>query len=259
MAVAILVVSAGVSADEADPWHKFYQFRHSSALPGNLFGVTADGQIGFDGALQQNVPVAYTPSAGNWVLGGNSGSNDSGIHLKWRGGEVNGTAFLGVGLGKPGRGIYLSEMATGDDYAPAQNVQVQLMGETFEHPAVAVGIQDIQDNRQRAVGTPHGARSVYVVVTGRIGQGDRPSHVSLGWGGGRFGSTAFGGISVPISTQATFVGEYDGLNTNAGLAYSLVSAPERQPWGAVAYLGWSDLERPMIGFTITRRNVLAEY
>ena len=259
LAVAVLVIGTVVSAQAADNWNEFYQFRHSSTLPGNLFGVTTDGQVGFEGALLQNVPVAYTPCSGNWVLGGNSGSNNSGLHLGWGGDKVNGTALLGVGLGKSGRGIYLSEMVTGTDICPAYNIQIQVMAETFDHPAVAVGVQDILNQRQRMVGHPHGARSAYAVITGKIGPAERPTYITLGWGGGRFSSSPFGGISMPLSNMATLVGEYDGFNTNAGLAWSLLSRPAQRQWGAIGYLGWSDLERPVVGFTLTRKKAVLPY
>ncbi len=99
-----LVLAGPVRADT--DWNEFYQFRHSSTLPGNMFGVSPAGQVGFDGALQQNVPVAYTPSADNWVIGGNSGSNTGSVHIGFGGANVNGTAFIGLGVGRPGHGMY---------------------------------------------------------------------------------------------------------------------------------------------------------
>ena len=184
LVIVALAIGGIVSGAGADNWREFYQFKHSSTLPGNLFGVGPGGQVGFDGALLQNVPVAYTPCAGNWVLGGNSGSNSSGLHIGWGGANVNGTAFLGVGFGKPGHGVYLSNMETGDDWVSAYNVQVQVMRETFGHPAVAIGVQDILSQRERVIGGHHGARSAYVVITGKIGDPDKPTYMSLGWGGG---------------------------------------------------------------------------
>jgi len=243
----LLAIGIVCSSSAADNWDEFYQFRHSSTLPGNLFAVTRDGQVGFTGALQQNVPVAYTPCAGNWVIGGNSGSNDGSIHVSWGGAEVNGTAFLGIGLGSPGRGIYFSNMETGDDWCSSYNVQVQVMPETFGHPAVAVGVQDIWNQRQRVVGQPYGARSAYAVITGVVGPEDRPAYISLGWGGGRFGSSPFGGLSMHVADRLAVVAEYDGFNTNAGAAYNFL--PSQQKMAAIGYLGWSDLDRPVVGLT----------
>ena len=197
--------------------------------------------------------MAYTPCAGNWVIGGNSGSNNSSLHVDWGGGNVNGTAFLGIGFGKPGHGMYFSDMETGNDWVSAYNVQVQVMEETFEHPAVAIGLQDILNQRKRVIGRNYGAQSPYVVITGKVGAPDKPAYVSLGWGWGRFGSGPFGGISLPVADQLTIVAEYDGFNTNVGAAYSLVSRPREREWGAMGYLGWSDLERPVVGFAITKR------
>ncbi len=252
LVVTTLALLGTISVGVADNWNEFYQFRHSSALPGNLFAVSAEGQVGFDGALLQNVPVAYTPCGGNWVLGGNCGSTSHSVEVDWGGPDVNGTAFLGIGFGKPGHGVYISDIETGDDWASAYNIQVQVMAESFERPALAVGIQDVLNQRERVVGQPHGALSPYVVITGRIGPPEQPMYMSLGWGGGRFGSSPIGGLSMPASDQLTVVAEYDGFNTNAGVAYSLHSRRAQRDWGIIGYFGLSDLERPIVGFTFTK-------
>lgn len=252
LATLLVALVGTISVGSADNWNEFYQFRHSSTLPGNLFAVTPDGQVGFAGALLQNVPVAYTPCAGNWVLGGNCGSNSGSFHVSWGGSEVNGTGFIGGGFGKSGHGIYFSEMLTGTDICPAYNIQIQVAAETFERPALALGVQDILNQRERVVGHPYGARSAYAVITGRIGPPEKPTYVTLGWGGGRFGSSPFGGLSIPVANQLTLVAEYDGFNTNAGAAFSLLSQPAQRDWAIIGYIGFSDLERPVVGFTLTK-------
>ncbi len=235
----------------ADDWYDFYQFRHSSTLPGNLFGVSPEGQVGFAGALQQNVPVAYTPVRDNWVIGYNSGSNTGSVEMGWGGSEVNGTAFIGMGWGEPGRGIYGSWMATGSDICPAYNLQVQLAAGGQGRPAFAVGVQDILNQREDYVGDPHGARSFYGVATKSIGD-LLDGYVSLGWGNGRFNESVFGGVSISLSDTLTLVAEYDGFNTNAGLALSGLDTGEDQDWIAMGYFGYSDLDMPVVGLTVTK-------
>ena len=249
-----LVLTGPVRADT--DWNEFYQFRHSSALPGNMFGVSPDGQVGFEGALQQNVPVAYTPAADNWVLGYNSGSNSSSVKLGFSRADVNGTAFIGLGVGRPGHGIYGSWMATESRVSEAYNFQYQLVDGGQRGWALAVGVQDILNQRQDYAGDPYGARSIYGVATRPLNLfGD--SYLTVGWGDGRFGTSPFGGLSIPVTGGLTLVTEYDGMQVNAGLALSGLGQSteeysEKQKWIALSYFGYSGLDRPVIGLVITR-------
>jgi len=255
-AIVLLVFALGGPVLADLDWKEFYQFRHSSSLPGNMFGVSPAGQVGFDGALQQNVPVAYTPTADNWVIGGNSGSNTGRVEIGFGGDDVNGTAFIGLGAGRPGHGIYGSWMATGVDIAEAYNFQYQLVDGGPRGWALAIGVQDILNQRQNYVGDPYGARSIYGVATRLVDLfGD--SYLTVGWGDGRFDSSPFGGLSVPVTGGLTLVTEYDGLQVNAGLALSGLgqSAEEyrkSQKWIALAYFGYSGLERPVVGLVVTK-------
>ena len=250
----VLVLAGSVRADT--DWKEFYQFRHSSTLPGNMFGVSPTGQVGFDGALQQNVPVAYTPSADNWVIGYNSGSNTGSLEIGFSGDDVNGTGFIGLGAGKPGHGMYGSWMMTGSDIAEAYNFQCQLADGGQRSWALAVGVQDILNQRDDYAGDPYGARSIYGVGTRPLNLfGD--SYLTVGWGDGRFGNSVFGGLSVPVTGGLTLVTEYDGMQVNAGLALSGLGRSaeeysESQKWIALAYFGYSDLDRPVVGLVITK-------
>jgi len=239
-------------AQAATDWDLYYQFRHVSTLPGNAFGVTPEGAIGFDGALQQNIPVAYTPCADNYIVGFWSGSTSSSLEFGFSGADVNGTATIGLGFGRPGHGIYFSDMFTGSDWCAAYNFQFQIMPETAKRPAVAIGVNDILNQRQKVLGIPYGARSIYVTSTWKAGSPDQPYYVTAGWGGGRFDSGPFGGMSYGLSDHITALIEYDGLNTNAGLAYGLAgrSASDSR-WNGIGYIGYSDLDRPVIGGCIT--------
>jgi len=249
------LVLAGPVLAETD-WKEFYQFRHSSTLPGNMFGVSPTGQVGFEGALQQNVPVAYTPTADNWVIGYNSGSNTGSVEIGFSGDDVNGTGFIGLGAGRPGHGIYGSWMATESHVSEAYNFQYQLVDGGLRGWALAIGVQDILNQRQDYAGDPYGARSIYGVATRPLDLfGD--SYLTVGWGNGRFGTSPFGGLSIPVTGGLTLVTEYDGMQVNAGLALSGLGRSaeeysESQKWIALGYFGYSDLDRPVVGLVITK-------
>ncbi len=248
-----LIVLAATAACAQTEFREFPEFRYTSALPGGGWGVTPDGVPGFDGAMQINVPVAYTPHRGV-ILGYSSGSFDSTPRLEAGGAKSNGTGTIGIGVGSSGHGFYFSEMPTGRNFResfgePAQNAQQQLLPESDRQPALAVGMQDIFENRSRYIGAPdslHDTDSPYIVLTREFSAGDRPLYLTLGWGWGRFNSTAIGGVSWRAAEQVTVMAEYDGFNPNVGAALDL------SPWVAedtILFAGLIDLERTVIGLT----------
>jgi hypothetical protein len=232
----------------------YYEFRHSSTLPGMLFGVTPQGEIGFGGAFQQNIPVAYTPTSGNFVLGGNSGSNNHEPQLGFSGSDVNGSGLAGIGLGKHPHGVYVSWMPTGVTMEGCWNLQVQLTGNSdpdSRTPAIAVGVQDLFNERDRAIKHSHSARSVYAVATGVLPEATwRPIYWTAGIGNGRF-KNGFAGLAVPIDDHFKLVGEWDSFNVNAGLAWGLNGADSETHSDIIAYAGETRLKYPVIGLTFT--------
>jgi hypothetical protein len=254
LVLALAATAAFSGSTPGGKWNEFPQFRHVSALPGNAFGVTADGLLGFDGALQQNIPVAYTPSWGQYIAGYWSGSNSSSIEIGTSGGNVNGTGLVGIGLGKPETPVYLGVMFVDTTWRSAYNIQVQLQNEKEHGIAVALGVNDIESQQQAVGGVGHGARSIYVTATKKTGSAEKPVYLTLGAGGGRFDSGPFGGVSWSFADRFTACLEHDGLNTNAGLAFGLKGRQAAdKKWDGVAYLGWAGLERPVIGAAFTYR------
>ncbi|MEI6503060.1 MAG: hypothetical protein WCP21_18780, partial [Armatimonadota bacterium] len=71
--VLILLLALATVACASEFEH-YPQYRYASGLPGGTFGVDPDGHAGFDGVMQINIPVGYTPGAGNYVLAPSSGS-----------------------------------------------------------------------------------------------------------------------------------------------------------------------------------------
>ena len=223
-------------------------YRYTSGLPGGGWGVTPEGVPGFEGAIQMNVPVAYTPYTGA-IIGYSWASLDSNIRFKTHGHMVTGQAWIALGLGAPGRGLFICEMPTAIKWEPMQNIQQQFMAEGPRQPAIAFGIQDIFENRDRYLNAPdhvHDTRSPYVVATKRFGQEANPFHVTLGWGSGRFNNSFFGGVSWRMHEHFTLMAEYDGFNPNAGVAFDL-SGPLWKD--TVGFVGLVDMERPTVGIT----------
>ncbi|MGD9497532.1 MAG: YjbH domain-containing protein [Armatimonadota bacterium] len=248
---ATLVVFIASAAWPQQEFREFPEFRYTSALPGGGWGVTPDGRPGFDGAMQLNVPVAYTPHTGV-IVGYSAGSFDSTPRLEAGGSRSNGTGWIALGLGHSGHGLYLAEMPTANNFGesfgePAQNVQQQVMPEGAHQPAVAVGMQDIFENRSRYLGAPidlHNTDSPYIVLTRQFRAADRPLYLTLGWGWGRFNSTAIGGLCWRAAEQLTVMAEYDGFNPNIGAGFDL------SPYVAedtILFAGMVDLERTVIG------------
>ncbi|MFP4250311.1 MAG: hypothetical protein ACLFU7_11675 [Armatimonadota bacterium] len=244
--ICLAFVALTILPGLADPeFNRYAEFRYTSALPGGGFGVTPDGVPGFEGAMQLNVPVAYTPHRGA-VIGYSSASFDSTFHIDTEGAQINGTGIIGIGLGKPGYGLFLVEMPTSIEWEPAQNLQQQIMPEGRKQPAVAVGMQDIFENRDEALGQPHNTDSPYIVATKQWDGAERPVYLTLGYGKGRFDASFFGGVCWRPMDRLTVSAEYDGFNPNASIAYDLSDVLVED---TMLYAGMVDLERAVIGMT----------
>lgn len=255
VAVAVaLVVSLPLVASAAE-FEEFPQFRYSSGLPGGGYGVTPEGGVGFNGALQMNIPVAYTPSSGNYTVSAVSAATNGGVELGMAGPDVNGTLTVGLGFGPPEAGLYVGLMATGkgDWGEQAHNVQYQLLRETAKRPAVAVGVVDVFDMRpakQSEIFEP-GGRSFYVAATRRAGSASHPLYYTLGFGNGRFNNRPFGGVSYQVTNRVKASAEYDGWNPNVGAAWDFVRHDDLH---GLLNIGVVDMNRLTVGVTLTHSN-----
>jgi hypothetical protein len=251
--VAVLALAGAGPLLAAPPsLTSYFEFRVNSALPGMMFGVTPSGQVGFDGAFQQNIPVAYTPKSGNYVLHGDEGSNTSKLVLSTDPSTANGTAFFGFGLGGGNHPLYVSWEATSDKFEEAWNGQVQILRGRDTRPAISLGCLDVGNERQEFnPGAQHNARSVYVTATGAFPQATwQPIYWTLGFGNGRF-QHGFGGLSIPLANHFKLAAEYDSLGTNVGVAYGLNGYETDRHWDLLAYFGYTDLKEPTLGLTAT--------
>ena len=251
--LAALALGAGSRTLAADrTLDEYFEFRTNSTLPGMLFGVTPQGEVGFDGALQQNIPVAYTPKGGNVVVGGSAGSKSRSIQIGTNAAKSDGTAFLGVGLGGGKHPGYVSWEATSNKIEECFNGQIQVLAGHDTRPAIAVGVQDAGNERQRFIHqNAHNARSVYATATGAFSQATwRPIYWTLGLGNGRF-RRGFAGVSVPFTDHLKLVAEYDSFNPNLGLAFGVNGHDTDRHWELLGYAGLTDLKYPLLGLTAT--------
>ena len=249
--LTLCLLATVVTAARAEEFRDYWEFRYTCGLPGNGYGVTLDGQVGFDGALQMNIPVGYTPAAGTVSLGYFSGAVNGGIQLGYRGDNVNGTATLGLGFGRPEHALWIGHMGTGVAWEAATNAQLQLLPETEGAPSLAVGVLDMFNDRGYDVTKPQevGALSFYAVATRQTGSPDHPAYWTVGYGTGRFNNRLFGGLSYGVSPRLKVLAEYDGFAPNAGAAFDLRPG---HGWDAVLFGGLADLDHVTIGATLTR-------
>lgn len=248
--VALLVVSVCVAGE----FREYPEFRYVSGLPGGGFGVTPDHGVGFDGALQLNIPVGYTPGAGSYALGGYTSATDGGFPTDYDGPDVNGTAMLGLGGLWRGHGLWFSDMETGVNGESAYNLQVELVPARPGRPGVSLGVVDLFGRRTSDLERPFDtdARSFFVVATWAAGNERHPLWATLGAGNGRFNDRLFGGVSYQATDRLKVLAEYDGWNVNAGAAYDIAGDWGDGEWHAVAVGGLTDLDRITIGVTVTR-------
>ncbi len=251
---AALALGLGLAvAACAVEFEDYPQYRYMSGLPGSGYAVDPDGYVGFDGALQMNVPVAYTPSSGNYLVTYHSSAVNGGIEISFGGDDANGTGTIAAGFGPPGNGLYVAAMLTGKGNwgEPAHNLQYQILSETDSRPAVAIGVVDIFNMRPEKLSEifAGGGRSFYAVATRGYPDAKHPSYWSVGVGDGRFNDRLFGGVCVDVSLRLKLAAEYDGRNVNAGAAWD---AWRNDQWHAVVLAGLTDLDRWTIGATLTR-------
>ncbi|MCX6343537.1 MAG: hypothetical protein NT018_00515 [Armatimonadetes bacterium] len=191
------------------------QYANISPLPGGGTAINSDGESDGLGAMQINIPVAYTPGAGY----ANLGLYEGGYFDKDRG---NGSGVYGMGFGTWPR-LYVSGMAVSSiifSDSKVFNAQFQFVKETDSTPALAIGAQDIL-NKEGAdnKATTNTGIGYYGVATKRFKIGERDVYGVLGYGAGKFADSIFGGVSTPLSDKFTFTTEYDGYQFNTGLAW----------------------------------------
>ncbi len=194
------LLSAGANADEIPG-----QFANISPLPGGGIAISPEGIPDGHGALQVNIPVAYTPRGGYIFAGGYFGGTTTDDDLL-----KNKSGIMGTSVGGYPR-VYVSGMLTSHNAAVA-NAQVLFVREKENVPAVAAGVQSI-------FRTDDSPRWGYGVVTKSFTLGDRRIFASLGGRGNTGEWNVIGGVSIPIGDSFNLAGEYDGFQFNGALAW----------------------------------------
>jgi hypothetical protein len=199
------------------------QYVNVAPLPGGGVALNADGKPDGAGAMQINIPMAYTPGKGYVEISAYAGQwADTSTKPSWH----NGSGALGFGFGTwprfYGSGMAVSSLVFED--SKALNAQLQVVKESDLAPAIAIGAQDILNKEEADFGeTSNTGVSYYGVATKQLSISGKPVYFTAGYGAARFLDRPFGGISIPLNDYLTVATEYDGFQVNTALGW--------RPWG----------------------------
>jgi len=124
--------------------------------------------------------------------------------------------FAGTGIGKRGNSLEITltmaDVSRLSDFLVS--AKYQFLSETSSHPAMAVGIDAINEIPQQMPLSP------YIVASKCFSKSTLPLLASLGWGSGRFANSFFGSLAVGLHRRCNFIVEYDGLGVNVGISFA---------------------------------------
>jgi len=139
--------------------------------------------------------------------------------------------FAGTGLGKKGNSLELvltmADVSEFDDFLIS--AKYQFLGGTRSRPAMAVGIDAINEIPEQMQSSP------YIVASKCLPIAKLPLLASLGWGSGRFQDNFFGSLAFILSRRWNFIVEYDGVGGNVGTSF-VVELPLGKPLPVVVIL-----------------------
>lgn len=246
----VAMITTGAMADD---FEYYADFRYMSGLPGGGYGVSQDGQVGFNGALQMNIPVGYTPGAGQYALMASTSATNGGIPTSINDEDANSTLALGFGTTIQGHALWIADMVVDSGWDDAINLQFQLLPERENRPAVSVGVTDLTNDFYSLYSQSniHDSRSFFVAATRQFSAGTHPFWGTVGFGNRRFNDRPFAGLSYQANPRVKVMAEYDGWNVNAGAAYDIQGGWGEGRWHSVFLLGLTDLDRVTLslGFT----------
>ncbi len=132
--------------------------------------------------------------------------------------NTNNTAqgiFAGTGIGKRGSSLELVvTMADVSEFSDFLfSAKYQFLGETLSRPAMAVGVDAINEIPGQMHSSP------YIVASKFFPKVKLPVIASLGWGSGRFRDNFFGILAFVLSRHWNFIVEYDGAGGNVGISF----------------------------------------
>lgn len=124
--------------------------------------------------------------------------------------------FVGAGIGKRGSSLELvltmADVSEFDEFLIS--AKYQFLGETLSRPAMAVGVDAINEIIPRQMRS-----SPYIVASKFFPRVKLPLLVSLGWGSGRFRDNFFGSLAFVLGRHWNFIVEYDGAGGNVGISF----------------------------------------
>ena len=188
------------------PWP---QYTNIAPLPGAICAISPDGDPDGLGALQINIPVAFTPSTDCFCVIASAGDYSNGQDQPFG----NGSGVLGMSVGGEPR-LYISAMQVSRDFSEtrAYSGQLSIIPETKAGPAISAGMQDILEKESNG-------RSPYIVATKSLSFNDHRIFATLGYGGGRFLDRPFAGLSSPLNESFNLGLEWDGFQINSGIGW----------------------------------------
>jgi len=123
--------------------------------------------------------------------------------------------FVGAGIGKRDSSLELvltmADVSEFNDFLIS--AKYQFLGETLSRPAMAVGIDAINEIPGQMQSSP------YIVASKFFPKVKLPLLVSLGWGSGRFRDNFFGSLAFVLQRHWNFIVEYDGAGGNVGISF----------------------------------------
>ncbi|TKJ44702.1 hypothetical protein CEE34_10870 [Candidatus Aerophobetes bacterium Ae_b3a] len=145
------------------------------------------------------------------------------------------TVFGGTGFGKRGNSLELTvTMADVSQFSDFLfSAKYQFLGETATRPAMAVGVDAINEIPDQM------PRSFYIVASKYVPLRRLPLVASLGWGSGRFQDSFFGDLTFILGKHWSFIAEYDGLGGNLGISFGTELSLWR-PFPVVFLLGFEN-------------------
>jgi hypothetical protein len=219
------------------------QYANIAPLPGAGMALNEDGKVDGLGAMQVNIPIAYTPGADFIEVSAYAGEYIQSVSDEnWN----NGSGFYGMGFfGRPR--TYVSAMAVSSvlrNDSKALSGQLQLVEETRRTPALALGVQDLLDKETKEYGDKFATgRAWYAVSTKGFTVGVRKVYATLGWGKARYLEHFFFGLSAPINDHFTLAVENDGYQYNAALGWR----PAGRDSNVTMLVGYNQKAGPMFG------------
>jgi hypothetical protein len=217
MLIAVVLVSLYVPALADKP--PVVQYVNIAPLPGAGIALDSMGKVDGQGAMQINIPVAYTPGSNYMALAAYAGEYIRSVsEEEWN----NGSGFFAMGFGGRPR-VYVSAMAVSrilKDDSKVLSGQLQLLEEKLHTPAFAIGVQDLLDKETKDYGNDFATgRAWYAVATKGFSTAGHNIYATLGWGKARFLDNFFFGLSTPLNDYFTLSAEYDGYQFNEAIGW----------------------------------------